>query len=444
MMMKAAIVTFIIATLILTNFYFIQHGAKLKIDSSNQLDSTQKLALEHLELNSNNQITKINKILALAESIRSFQEDNRELVNNVVQEGIKNSISEIRFESRKDKNKPIVDNLPNPILTNAPEYDDPYKCMDCKLKLQPRDHIEIPEAEKNHPLATYSQQRDFPVLISKPNLQDKYPKSTKLIKVLFAIKSICGSHDRRNAVRNTWANSNFNHRHTNYASSLVFLLGACKNEEDQKKLEQEDFYTKDIIQWDLYDSFQNLTRKECLFLQYSKRNLTVVTHIFKGDDDIFVNPIALGLVISKQTDSDDIFLGSSMGRAPRITDINNRYFVPKVLYPHDNYPPYVSGGGYIMSKAITDKLFEASLTNYIFPIDDAFIGVLLETIKKTPGEYHYFRSWGNDFKGNMDDPCYWHEEVLTFHKVTPNEMMKYWSMFIGALGNTCKKGDRGR
>jgi len=219
-------------------------------------------------------------------------------------------------------------------------------------------------------------------------------------------------------------------------------LGACKTPEDQRKVEQEDFYTKDIIQWDFYDSFTNLTVKECLFLQYSKRNLTVVTHIFKGDDDVFVNPIALGKVISNQIDQDDIFLGSSMGRAPRITDVNNRYFVPKILYPHDKYPPYVSGGGYIMSKVITDKLFEASLKNWIFPIDDAFVGVLLNTVNKMPGEYHYFRSWGNDFNGDMETGCFWHEEILTFHKVTPEQMIRYWSLFFGSLG-TCSKGDRG-
>ena len=115
-----------------------------------------------------------------------------------------------------------------------------------------------------------------------------------------------------------WANNAFNHLHTNYDSSLVFLLGACMNSEEQKKVEEEDFYTKDIIQWDFHDSFQNLTVKECLFLQYSKRNLTVVTHIYKGDDDVFVNPIALGEVINNQPNKDDICMGSVLEGASKI------------------------------------------------------------------------------------------------------------------------------
>lgn len=321
-----------------------------------------------------------------------------------------------------------------------PEPEDPYKCMDCLLKLPIRDTANIPEAE-----SMYSQRRDYPVLISKQDLDKNYPKNGKPIKVLYAIKSICDSHIRRNAVRNTWANNAFNHLHTNYDSSLVFLLGACMNSEEQKKVEEEDFYTKDIIQWDFHDSFQNLTVKECLFLQYSKRNLTVVTHIYKGDDDVFVNPIALGEVINNQPNKDDICMGSVLeGAVPKrnMEGQEKKYFVSKTEYPLDRYPPYVSGGGYIISKVLTDKLFDASLVNYIFPIDDAFVGVLLETVGKWPNEHHYFRNWGNDFNGNPEDGCFWHEEVLTFHKVTPAMMIKGWALFVDSLG-TCANGNRG-
>ena len=417
-----AAITLLVISLVMVNVWFM-HGSnavfRLKThddDNSELRISDEKKILDGLEQTGRDQNVKLDKIIAVLENSQPdvFPKTPKQFANS--------------------------QNIKSPPTTKKP---DPYKCMDCLLKLPARDHItDIPEAEKNHPLTTYSQRRDYPVLISKPDLDDNYPKSTKLVKVLFAIKSICQSHDRREAVRHTWASSAFNHLHTNYASSIVFLLGACKTQEDQRKVEQEDFYTKDIIQWDFHDSFTNLTVKECLFLQYSKRNLTVVTHIFKGDDDVFVNPIALGKVISNQIDQDDIFLGSSMGRAPRITDVNNRYFVPKILYPHDKYPPYVSGGGYIMSKVITDKLFEASLKNWIFPIDDAFVGVLLNTVNKMPGEYHYFRSWGNDFNGDMETGCFWHEEILTFHKVTPEQMIRYWSLFFGSLG-TCSKGDRG-
>ena len=156
-----------------------------------------------------------------------------------------------------------------------------------------------------------------------------------------------------------------------------------------------------------------------------------------------MNPVAIGNLIENQPDFDDIFIGSVLAGSPRITNMNSKYFVPKLLYPDDVYPPYVSGGGYIMSKKIADKLFLASLKHYLFPIDDAFVGVLLKEIGKTPSEYRKFRSWGNDFKGNMTDPCYWHEQVLTFHRRLPNELRKTWELYNMVMGR-CQENKKRR
>ena len=356
--------------------------------------------------------------------------DNKNENNRIMLHSIKlklDTISELLVKGERSLELSEPD--PNEQKT---EPKDPYKCMDCLLKLPVRDKQNTPEGE-----SVYSQQRDYPVLISKPHLDKNYPKTNKKpIKVLYAIKSICDSHTQRNAVRNTWANSAFNHFHTNHDSSLVFLLGACENPEQQEKLEEEDFYTKDIIQWDFYDSFRNLTVKECLFLQFSKRNLTVVTHIYRGDDDVFVNPIALGEVLNTQVNNNNICAGVVIERAlPQRSQegLDSKYFVSRTEYPLEKFPPYVSGEGYIISKELTDKLFNASLFSYMFSNNDAFVGVLLETVKKWPTEYHYFRKWGNDFNGNPEDGCFWQEEVLTYHSVTPAEMIKAWGLYVDSM-----------
>ena len=95
-------------------------------------------------------------------------------------------------------------------------------------------------------------------------------------------------------------------------------------------------------------------------------------------------------------------------------------------------------------KAFFDILpFLASLKHYLFPIDDAFVGVLLKEIGKTPSEYRKFRSWGNDFRGNMTDPCYWHEQVLTFHRRLPNELRKTWELYNMVMGR-CQENKKRR
>ena len=95
-----------------------------------------------------------------------------------------------------------------------------------------------------------------------------------------------------------------------------------------------------------------------------------------------------------------------------------------------------------MSKPIANKLFIASLHHYLFPIDDAFIGVLLKEIGKIPTNYRKFRSWGNDFKGDMNKACYWHEQILTFHRRVPSELRKTWKIYNSVM-NKCQE-DRKR
>ena len=84
------------------------------------------------------------------------------------------------------------------------------------------------------------------------------------------------------------------------------------------KLESDD--QQDIIQWDIRDSFQNLTIKEVLFLKFQYLYCEELTHIYKGDDDVFVNPIGLGRLIASQTKATDLFIGSVLDGSPRIAD----------------------------------------------------------------------------------------------------------------------------
>lgn len=169
-----------------------------------------------------------------------------------------------------------------------------YKLMDPLLHLPtiPTD-LEIPEIEKEHPMKNFYQRRDYPELISADNFcsSDGFPDPTKKVNLVMAIKSGCKNKERRDAIRQTWGNRNFyqtNHKMPSIDMKLLFLLGACKTEGESELLFEENLETKDIIQWDFFDSFQNLTVKECLFLQFVHNKCDGISHIFKGDDDIIV------------------------------------------------------------------------------------------------------------------------------------------------------------
>ena len=175
------------------------------------------------------------------------------------------------------------------------------------------------------------------MIIPRTDVASTFSTSKKSMHLLITIKSSCQNIERRNAIRETWGNSDWNRKHTKFDSKLVFLLAACESTELEESVRVEDKNYNDLVQWDFQDSFQNLTVKECLFLQFVKNNVSEVTHIFKGDDDVFVNPVAIGNLIDKQPDLDDVFMGSVLCSSPRITNMRSKYFVPVSLWPAELY-----------------------------------------------------------------------------------------------------------
>ena len=344
--------------------------------------------------------------------------------------------------------------------------DNPYASMDRLLKLPP--NFGTPD---EHPMTNFYQRRDYPLLISNDDLcnpnsfknsnrrptaaegknngkvRNDFPCKNKAINLLIAIKSGCRNIDRRNAIRQTWGNRNYvreEHPELNMDARVIFLLGACKKAKNEKNrhsnnniiggfdeiVHVENKEHQDMIQWDFEDTFQNLTVKEVLFLQWQHNHCQGITHIFKGDDDIFMNPHAISKLIleHERTSPKKMFTGSVLNGSPRILDWRSKYFCPSDLWPEKSYPPYVSGGGYVFSKEIADKLFLASLNVRIFPIDDAFVGVLLKNIDYKPESVKGFMSWGAK-EEKRNEKCFWHWQVKTFHRKLPNELLAQWKRF---------------
>ena len=316
-----------------------------------------------------------------------------------------------------------------------------YRFMDPLLNLPELSikESDIPKVELEHPIANFYQRRDYKYLISNDDLcsSENFPDKSRKINLLMAIKSSCNNKPRRDAIRKTWGNRKYIQDNVkNMDMKLLFLLGKCKTEGYDEIIHDENKETKDLIQWDFDDSFRNLTVKECLFLQFEHNKCDGITHIFKGDDDIFVNPFAISRLILEQPDQQDIFMGAVLRGSPRILDHWSKYYVPATIFPDKIYPPYVSGGGYIFSKNIADKLFLATLSNRIIPIDDAFVGMLLKTIGKIPSNNPGFKSWGAKEEERKKE-CFWHEKVVYFHKEMPEQLMKLWGQFIADNGK-CK------
>ena len=124
-----------------------------------------------------------------------------------------------------------------------------------------------------------------------------------------------------------------------------------------------------------------------------------------------------------------MFVGSVLYPSPRITDQRSKYYVSESLWPEKYYPPYVSGGGFIMSYVMAKKIFEAMKELPIIPIDDAFMGVCLRKLNLRPTNHKGFKSWGVKYLDH--DNCVY-REVMTFHKLQPEELQNVWKKFVNS------------
>lgn len=157
-----------------------------------------------------------------------------------------------------------------------------------------------------------------------------------------------------------------------------FLLGKSRNDTVNKILREEDIMYHDVLQGDFIDSYYNVSLKSVFMLHWVKSFCQAANFIMKIDVDVSVNMTNLldnvaKLPLLKQ----NYISGYEQKRNKVIRKPKHRYFVPKDLYPHKFWPPYVFGYAYIMSIDTVEALAKAAEVVPSFGQDDVYITGLL-------------------------------------------------------------------
>ncbi|XP_056425939.1 N-acetyllactosaminide beta-1,3-N-acetylglucosaminyltransferase 3-like [Hyla sarda] len=235
--------------------------------------------------------------------------------------------------------------------------------------------------------------------------------------ILMAIKSHASAKKRRDALRNTWAKER---RINGFTFKPVFLMANSRKKKEMIRLIKEASVFGDILLWDFFESHHNLSLKERCFLEWLYYRCQEANYIFKGDDDEFVNPQALAEYISTSDSANRLKIHGQLQVHPP-PDRWGKYAVPLSVYPHMYYPPFVSGGGFLVPGELVPSLHWAATTIPVFPLDDVFIGFLALATKV---QFHHdsrFFSFGL----KNDDDCHY-RDVLVVHGLTPQRMLEVW------------------
>jgi len=135
-------------------------------------------------------------------------------------------------------------------------------------------------------------------------------------------------------------------------------------------------------------------------------------------------------------------MGSLIYPSPRITDPESKYYVAIGLWKEIYYPPYVSGGGFVMSSLVAKKIFEVIKVTPIIPIDDAFMGICLKKLGLKPQDNRSnFLNWGfvssTNFK-KLDFKCIY-QDIMTFHRFNdfPMNLSEQWFKMQSCNADDC-------
>ncbi|KAM9312406.1 uncharacterized protein PAF06_010350 [Gastrophryne carolinensis] len=247
-------------------------------------------------------------------------------------------------------------------------------------------------------------------LIQKPEVRSE--AADKL--VILAVKSQPSAGVRRAALRNTWATERVV---LGYRLRPVFLMGESAVAGHMEMVKLESRVYGDILQWDIAEGHHNLSLKERCCLEWLHLNLPQTHFIFKGDNDVFVNPEMVVRYISERGTANTVH-GYHQHRP--LVMRKTKYQISKTLYPQERYPGFVSGGGFLFPGAAVKSLYEASQLLPVFPLDDVYFGLLVLATNMTYRHDARFHVYGLKYEVCL------YKHSLVVHGIDPKRMVEIW------------------
>ncbi|XP_072517317.1 beta-1,3-galactosyltransferase 1 [Salminus brasiliensis] len=182
----------------------------------------------------------------------------------------------------------------------------------------------------------------------------------------------------RDIIRRTWGSEK---KVIGKRVSVFFMLGqtdAKFNRKYQKMLQRESQIYHDIVQSDFLDSYNNLTIKTMVIMEWLASNCDTASYAMKIDSDIFLNVKNLVNMLIPAP-RNNYMTGLVAHGAMVIRDPKSKWYFPEDVFPEGNYPPYALGLGYVYSIDLPKKLVEGAkhLVTNVY-IEDVNVGLIMK------------------------------------------------------------------
>lgn len=231
--------------------------------------------------------------------------------------------------------------------------------------------------------------------------------------------------EAREAVRKTWGGPSQD-------TLTLFYMGlpdGGKVQDVQKMLEEESRKHADIIQMNFQDSYQNLTIKTMMMMNWLATNCPDASYAMKVDADIFVNVFYL-IRRLRGSPRQGFITGSVINDGRPRRDSNSKWHLSEELYPEDSFPWYVSGAGYVFSVDLAAKISWASRFVRMIPLEDVYVGLCLRVLGIRPVYSYTLLTLRNLFEIRKleYDRCVFAKLVIV-NQFKPTELLHIWQDF---------------
>lgn len=262
----------------------------------------------------------------------------------------------------------------------------------------------------------------YPYIINEAN---KCPEGTLPPFLVLLIATEARQVEARDAIRQTWGNGSLT---PGLGFIRLFLLGTNEGELgrlQQRTLESESLRHRDILQQDFLDTYNNLTIKTLMGMNWVAMHCPRASYVMKTDSDMFVNTDYLihKLLRPELNPKKNYFTGNNMrGYAPN-RNKNSKWYMSPEQYPSEKYPTFCSGTGYVFSGDLAAKIYRASLRIRRLHLEDVYVGICLAKlrIEPTPPPNEFlFNHWRVSYSSCK------YSHLITSHGFHPSELLKYW------------------
>ncbi len=231
---------------------------------------------------------------------------------------------------------------------------------------------------------------------------------------------------QRKAIRDTWCSlCNGQQGSKGLHCQCVFLIGQTGDAHIQAQIHTEIEQHHDILLGDYLDTYRNLSLKVLTGLHWFAHQCKT-QYLLKTDDDCFTNtPVFLDFVSIQTSTPSNLYVGNVFSTdkdTKVIRESTSKWSLAKDDYAPNNYPPYASGTGYILSRDVVLKILETSRLFKPFPNEDVYVGVLADYVGVAP--IHSYRFTLISHKWNLCNFRY----LLVIHHVSTAQQREMFDM----------------